>query len=57
MVPFGLTNALSVFMRVMNHLFSNLPDQGVVIFFDNILVYSEDATTHFKLLKKVLDGL
>ena len=44
-------------MRVMNCLFSNLWDQGVVIFLDDILIYSEDATNHFELLNKVLDRL
>ena len=55
MVPFGLTNVPLAFMRVMNRLFSDLLDQGVVIFLDNILIYSEDATTHFDFLRKDLD--
>ena len=46
-VPFGLTNAPSVFMRVMNRLFADLLDQGVVVFLDNILIYSEDVADHF----------
>ena len=44
-------------MRVMNQLFSNMLDKGVVIFLDNILIYSEDTTIHFELLNKVLDRL
>ena len=44
-------------MRVMNHLLSNLLDQGVVIFLDDILIYIKDATTYFELLKKVLNRL
>ena len=47
----------SVFMRAMNCLFSDMLDQGVVIFLDDILIYSEDATTYLALLKKVLDRL
>ena len=39
----------------MNCLLSNMLDQGVVIFLDDILIYSEGATIHFALLKKVLD--
>ena len=46
-VPFGLTNAPSVFMRVMNRLFADLLDQGVVVFLDDILIYSENVTDHF----------
>ena len=42
-------------MRVMNRLFSDMLDQGFVVFLDDILIYSEDATTYFELLKKVLD--
>ena len=57
MVPIRLTNAPSVFIRVMNHLFSDLLDQGVVIFLDDILIYSKDATSHFELLRKVADRL
>ena len=56
-VPFGLTNALSVFMRVMNHIFSNLLDQGVITFLNDILIYIKDTFTHFQLLRKVLDRL
>ena len=46
-VPFRLTNVPSVFMRVMNRLFADLLDQGVVIFLDDILIYSEDVADHF----------
>ena len=56
-IPFGLTNAPSVFMRVMNHLFADLLDQGVVVFLDNILIYSENVTDHFQLLATVFDRL
>ena len=56
-VPFGLTNAPSVFMRVMNRLFADLLDQGVVVFLDDILIYSDDAMEHFRLLAMVLARL
>ena len=46
-VPFGLTNAPSVFMGVMNRLFADLLDQGVVVFLDDILIYSKDVMDHF----------
>ena len=52
-VPFGLTNAPSVFMRIMNRLFADLLDQGVAVFLDDILIYSEDITDHFRLLATV----
>ena len=42
-VPFGLTNAPGVFMCIMNQLFEDLLDQGVVVFLDDILIYSNMA--------------
>ena len=42
-VLFGLTNASGVFMYFMNWLFKDLLDQRVVVFLDNILVYSNIA--------------
>ena len=56
-VPFRLTNMPSVFMRVMNQLFADLLNQGIVVFLDNILIYSGDATKHFRLLAMVLAHL
>ena len=47
----------SVFMHVINRLFLDLLDQGVVIFLDDILMYSEDVTDHFRLLAMVLARL
>ena len=41
-VPFGLTNAPGVLMHIMNQLFEDLLDQGLV-FFGNILIYSNMA--------------
>ena len=39
-IPFGLTNTPEVFMHVMNWLFEDLLDQGVVVFLNDILIYS-----------------
>jgi len=39
---FGLTNALAAFQRFMNNVFSNLLDVCVVVYLDNILIYSDD---------------
>ena len=42
-MPFGLTNALKTFMDLMNRVFRPYVDQFLVVFIDDILVYSEDA--------------
>ena len=41
-------------MHVMNQLFEDLFDQGVVVFFDDILIYSSTAYQYLALLGKVL---
>ena len=38
-VPFGLTDAFGGFMHIMNWLFEDLLDQGVILFLDSILMY------------------
>ena len=42
-MPFGLTNALTASMDLMNRVFHPYLDQFIVIFIDDILVYSKDA--------------
>ena len=41
-MSFGLTNALAAFMDLMNCVFRSYVDQFVVVFIDDILVYSKD---------------
>ena len=43
-MPFGLTNAPAAFQRFMNDIFSDLLDVHVIIYLDDILVYSDDPT-------------
>ena len=53
-MPYGLTNAPAVFMDLMNRVFHPYLDQFVVVFIDDILVYSKDVQEHEQHLKIVL---
>ena len=46
-------NAPAMFMRMMNNLFEDMLDQGVVVFLDYMWIYSTMAEGYFKLLEKV----
>lgn len=56
-MPFGLTNAPAAFMRLMNEVFHDYLDNFVIIFIDDILIYSRSAEEHQEHLKKVLERL
>ena len=56
-MPFGLTNAPAAFMDLMNRVFRPYVDQFVVVFIDDILVYSKDAQEHEQHLRIVLETL
>ena len=56
-MPFGLTNAPAAFMNLMNRVFRPYVDQFVVVFIDDILVYSKDAQEHEQHLRIVLETL
>ena len=56
-MPFGLTNAPTAFMDLMNRVFRPYVDQFVVVFIDDILVYSKDREDHDTHLRVVLETL
>jgi hypothetical protein len=56
-VPFGLSNAPIVFMCLMNGIFREYLDKFVIVFLDDILIYSKSEEEHEKHLKMVLQVL
>ncbi|QRW17568.1 Retrotransposable element Tf2 protein [Rhizoctonia solani] len=56
-MTFGLTNAPAAFQHFMNKLFKDLLDVCVIIYLDDILIYSKDDATHTQHVHKVLQCL
>ena len=56
-MPFGLTNAPSTFQDMMNHIFSDMLDVGVLAYMDDILVYADTEKKHDDTVREVLKRL
>ena len=56
-MSFGLTNAPAYFMNLMNKVFMEYLDRFVVVFIDDILIYSKNESDHEQHLRLVLQKL
>ncbi len=56
-MPFGLSTAPATFQRMMNSIFFDLLDHGVLVYLDDVLIYSKTVEEHIQLLDKVFSLL
>jgi hypothetical protein len=53
-MPFGLTNAPSTFQDMMNHIFWDMIDMGLLAYMDDLLIYADTMEGHNEIIQKVL---
>ena len=56
-MSFGLTNALAAFMDMMNRVCRPMLDKSVIVFIDDILIYSKSESDHAEHMREVLETL
>ena len=55
-MPFGVTNAPTIFMDYMNRIFRPFLDKFVVVFIDDISIYSHTREEHLRIVLNILRG-
>lgn len=56
-MPYGLSNSPSVFLNFMNKIFQNMLNKFVIIYIEDILIYSSSLTEHKRHVTQVLQRL
>jgi hypothetical protein len=56
-MPFRIPNAPTLFQNMINKIFKDMIDLGVVAYIDDILIYSQTKEEHERLIKEVLSRL
>ena len=56
-MPFGLSNAPATFQRYINNVLQEYIDRGIVVYIDDIIIYTETLEEHIKLVRWVLERL
>ena len=56
-MPFGVTNALATFQRLMNQIFREELDAFVLVYLDDILIFSRTLEEHIQHIRKALERL
>lgn len=56
-MPFGLTNASATFCNLLNDVFLDYIDHFMVVYLDDILVYSESSQDHLVTVKDMYAGV
>ena len=55
-LPLGLTNTASTFQKLINSIVSNMLDESLLVYLDDLLVFSPDINSHYADVKKCYYG-
>ena len=56
-MPIGLINALTTFQIIINHIFHDLLDNGILVYINNIVIYTKTIEEYNRLILDVLEYL